>query len=204
MDLRKAKDIKHEINELILSKNNIRFPRIEIKENNYILYDYFSEKITKQNALERFKQLYDKTDGSADHVFLASNYAVFMMINNNLKEAKQILLEELDNVRDEQEGTYNYRITVNLAVCEFLINNNKRFECIQHLESIKYNREDPHFTVRNKELNGIIDLMKTISQCNDATIWCKAYQNRVSTPFNYYTTYQQGLIFTTLFDWDDD
>lgn len=204
MDLRKAGNIKQEINDLILSKNNIKFPRTEIKENNYILYDYFSGKITEQIALENFKKLYSETEGSADHVFFASNYAVFMMINNNLEEAKTILQKELDNVRDEQEGTYNYRITINLSVCEFLIDNGSREECIRYLENVKYNQEDPHYTVRHKELSGIIDLMKNIPDCNNASIWCKAYKDNVSTPFSYYTTYQQGLIFTTLFDWDDD
>lgn len=204
MDLRKAKNTKKEISDLILSKNNIRFPRKEIRENNYILYDYFSGEITEQLALENFKNLYDEIEESADHIFLASNYAVFMMINNNLENARTILLKELDNVSDEQEGIYNYRITINLSVCEFLIDNNKRAECIKDLENIKYNQEDPHYKVRNKELNNIINLMKNISSCNNATTWCEEYKDRLSTPFNYYTIYQQGLIFTTLFDWDDD
>lgn len=204
MDLMRAHNTKQEIDNLILSKNNIKFPRMEIRKNNYILYDYFSNKSTIQNTMESFKKLYDETEGFADHIFLASNYAIFMMLNDNLEAAKSILLKELDNVKDEREGIYNYRITINLSVCEFLIDNNKRAECIQQLESIQYNQEDPHYKVRNTELIGVINLMKDISQCNNANAWCKAYRNNVLTPFNYYTTYQQGLIFTTLFDWDDD
>lgn len=204
MDLKKAGDIKQEIDKLILSKSNINFPRAEIRKNNYLLYDYFSGETPVQITMQNFKKLYDEEQESADHIFIASNYAVFMMLNNNTEKAREILLKELDNVRDEQEGTYNYRITINLSVCEFLIDNNKRADCIQRLSNIKYNQEDPHFNVRNKELIGILNLMKKISECNNAASWCKAYKDNVSTPFSYFTTYQQGLIFTTLFDWDDD
>lgn len=204
MDLKKAADIKQEIDRLILSKSNINFPRTEIRKNNYFLYNYFSGETSEQITMKNFKKLYDEVQESADHIFIASNYAVFMMLNNNLKNAQAILLKELNSVKNEQEGTYSYRITINLSVCEFLLDNNKRAECIQRLNNIKYNQEDPHFKVRNKELIDIIYLIKNISGCSDAASWCKAYKDNISTPLNYYTTYQQGLVFTTLFDWDDD
>lgn len=204
MDLPRADEVKKEIENLIILKNNINFPRREISKNNFILFEYFSKKITLQQAVSKFEKLYDETDGSADHIFISSNYAVLMMLNGNLEEAKEVLLKEQNNVKDEPEGVYNYRICINLSVCEFLIDNNKRTECIQSLNEIKYNPEDPHYKVRDQELNGIIYLMINIPRCNDAIKWCTAYQNNIITAINCYTTYQQGLIFTTLFDWDDD
>lgn len=202
--MEKADIVKKEIEELRILKNNINFPRMQIAKNNYILYDYFSGKIAVQKAVSEFKKLYEETVGSADHVFIASNYAVFMMLNHELEKAKQILIKELNNVKDEQEGAYNYRITINLSVCEFLIDNSRREACVQDLQNIKYNQEDPHYRVRNQELIGIMDLMENIPKCNDANKWCESYKSNVLTAFTYYTTYQQGLVFTTLFDWDDD
>ena len=204
MDLKNAIKIKKEIEDLIISKSNINFPRIEIAKNNFILYHYFSQEISVKKAVLELEKLYNETVDSADYIFLASNYAVFMMLNNNLEEAKEILLKELDNVKNEQEGAYNYRIIINLSVCKFLIDNNKRAECVQLLKDIKYNQGDPHYRVRNQELTGIINLMKNIPKCNNAKEWCETYKSNVLTTITSYTTYQQGLIFTTLFDWDDD
>lgn len=204
MDLKNAIKIKKEIEDLIISKSNINFPRIEIAKNNFILYNYFSQEISVKKAVLELEKLYNETVDSADYIFLASNYAVFMMLNNNLEEAKEILLKELDNVKNEQEGAYNYRIIINLSVCKFLIDNNKRAECVQLLKDIKYNQGDPHYRVRNQELTGIINLMKNIPKCNNAKEWCETYKSNVLTTITSYTTYQQGLIFTTLFDWDDD
>lgn len=204
MELDKAAIIKQEIESLKILKNNISFPRVEIEKNNIILYDYFSERATVQKTISDLKKLYDESIDSADHIFLASNYAVFLMLNNNLKEAKEILFQEQEHVIDEQEGSYYYRITINLTVCDFLIDNSKRTDCIQILKNIRYNQEDPHYRVRNNELIGIINLMKLIPKCNDATQWCETYKANIISTFNCYTTYQQGLIFTTLFNWDDD
>lgn len=204
MDLPRAEKIKQEIENLTISKNNINFPRTEIAKNNFILFEYFSKKIPLQQVVSKFEKLYDETDGSADHIFVSSNYAVFVMLNGNLEKAKEILQKEQDNVKDEPEGVYNYRISINLSVCEFLIDNNRRTECVQSLKEVKYNPEDPHYKVRKKELNGIINLMINIPKCNDAIKWCEAYKTDNLTAIDCFTTYQQGLIFTTLFDWDDD
>ncbi len=204
MDLKNATKIKKEIEDLIIFKNNISFPRMEIAKNNFILYNYFSGETSVQKAVTELGKLYDETIGSADNILIASNYAVLMMLNSNLKKAKEILLKKLNSVKDEQEGTYSYRIIINLSVCEFLIDNNNRAECIKLLENVKYNQEDPHYRVRNQELIGIINLMKKIPQCNDAKEWCETYKSNILTAISSYTTYQQGLVFTTLFNWDDD
>lgn len=204
MELEKADKIKQEIESLKIFKNNISFPRAEIEKNNIILYDYFSKTASVQKTVSDLKKLYDESIDSADHVFLASNYAVFLMLNNNFKDAKEILCQESEHVIDEQEGSYYYRITINLAVCDFLIDNDKRTDCIQTLEKIRYNQEDPHYRVRNNELTEIINLMKLVPKCNDATQWCETYKANIVSSINCYTTYQQGLIFTTLFNWDDD
>lgn len=204
MDLERADKVKQEIENLTISKNNINFPRTEIYKNNVILFEYFSKKSPLQQVVSKFEKLYDDTEDSADHIFVSSNYAVFIMLSGNLKKAKEILQKEQENVKDEPEGVYKYRISINLTVCEFLIDNNKRTACVQSLKEIKYNPEDPHYKVRDKELNGIIDLMVNTTKCNDAIEWCAKYKACILTAIDCYTTYQQGLIFTTLFDWDDD
>ena len=204
MNLEKALKVKNEIEQLQIEKNAIKFSREEILQNNFILYNYFAGNISINVAIESFKILYDTSEGIADHIFIASNYAVFMMLNNDLLHAKNILVKEIENVENDKEGVYNYRISINLAICDFLIDNSKRAECILKLKKIQYNQEDPHYKVRNTELKEIINLMDTIDICNNASTWCETYKSRITTLICAYTTYQQGLIFTTLFNWDDD
>ncbi len=204
MNLDKAKQVIEEIEQLKISKNNICFSRPEILENNTILYDFFSKKISIEKTESNFYNLYEGTKDLADNILIASNYAVILMLNGKLEKAKDVLLLEYDNVREDKEGIYYYRIVLNLAVCEFLIDNNNRETCLERLKKVKYNKEDPHYKVRLAELEGIIYLMSNIESCNHADIWCNAYKNNVKTVLNDYATYQQGLVYTTLFDWDDD
>lgn len=204
MQLNKACEIKQEIEELMLSKNNINFSRQEILANNIILYNYFSKEINLKDTIYEFNKLYNDTLNMADNILIASNYAVFLMLSNNYEQAKKILLNECKNVDNDLEGIYNYRIVINLSICEFLMENKNRDNCIQRLKTIKYNKEDPHYKVRNNELNNIINLMSNIESCNDAEKWCNEFKNNISKALNSYTTYEQGMIFTTLFNWDDD
>lgn len=204
MQMSKAKVVKDEIENLKIEKNNIKFPRPEILKNNIILYNYFADYKGKKEIETDFKELYSKTSGLADNILIASNYAVFMMFNDKLYDAKNILVKQIDNIQQDHEGVYKYRILLNLAICEFLIDNTKRNESLKLLEKVKYNKQDPHFKVRNAELKNIIELMKTIDGCNNASEWCELYKSRMTTIINTHTTYQQGLVFTTLFDWDDD
>lgn len=204
MNLEKAKNTKDEIEKLKIYKNGVNFPRIEILKNNSILFEHFSQIITPKEGMIAFEKLYYETEGLADHIFIASNYAVFMMLNDNLLKANAILNQEFEKTREDQEGIYNYRIAINLSICEFLIDNSKKAESLERLNNINYNREDPHYRVRNEELSSIINLMNTITECNSANEWCAKYKSLIHSALNIYTTYQQGLIFTTLFDWDDD
>ena len=204
MNLEEAEKIKIEIDNLKLLKNSINFSRKEIFLNNTILYNYFAEKITAEEGMAELAKLCSETTGTADHTLIASNHAVFAMLNNKLIEAKEILLKELQIVNGDPEGVYIYRVKINLAICEFLLDNDKRCESLKQLAQINYNQEDPHYKVRNQELSGIINLMETVTNCNDATKWCAEYKSHINTVLNAYTTYQQGLVYTTLFNWDDD
>lgn len=168
------------------------------------MFNFFSKKFSIEKTEADFCDLYEDTEHLADNILIASNYAVILMLNGKLEEAKDVLLLEYDNIREDQEGIYYYRITLNLAVCEFLIDNNNREKCLERLKKVKYNREDPHYKVRLAELEGIIHLMGNIESCNHADIWCNAYKNNIKTVLSDYATYQQGLVYTTLFDWDDD
>lgn len=204
MQINKAAEAKKELEELLITKNNISFPRREILENNFMLYDFFTNSKDSIKICADFKNLYNETKGCADHVLITSNYSIFLMFNNEYELAEKILLDTIPDTTHDLEGIYDTRIKINLAICKFLMNNENRNTCITMLNSIHYNQQAPYYKDRLNELNNIKMLMKTIEQCNDANKWCEAFKSNISTPLSTYTTYQQGFVYTTLFNWDDD
>lgn len=204
MQLDKAAEIREEIINLKLEKNSINFPRSEIFENNEIIYHFFKKDKCSDAVLEDCKKLYDKMFETADHILIASNYAVLLMFCDKLCSAENILAREIANIENDKEGVYSYRIIINLAICRFLMDNTKKEESLNILQSVKYNEQDPHYNTRNEELQNIIKLMNNTDECNDVNIWCKKFKQQFTTVMSTYTTYQQGVVFTTLFDWDDD
>lgn len=204
MQLSKAKITKIELEELLITKNNLSFPRKEIMENNFILFDFFAQVKDLEKICNAFKKLYDETKDAADNILIASNYSIFLMLNNKFQMAEEVLLNEIPDTAEDLEGIYDTRVKINLAVCKFLMDNEKRESCIKILDSVEYNKQAPYYRVRTEELNNIKNLMSSIEQCNDANKWCEAFKNNVSSPVSSYTTYQQGLVYTTLFNWDDD
>ncbi len=204
MQLSKAETTKEELEELLITKNNLSFPRKEIMENNFLLFDFFAQVKNLEGICNAFKKLYDETKGAADNILIASNYSVFLMLNNDFQMAEEVLRNEMPDDSTDLEGIYDTRVKINLAVCKFLMNNEERDNCIKMLDSVEYNKQAPYYRVRTEELNGIKTLMSSIEQCNDANKWCEAFKSNVSSPVSSYTTYQQGFVYTTLFNWDDD
>ena len=204
MQTDKATNTKKELEELLIIKNNINFPRREILENNFLLYDFFIKSVDSRKICESFKVLYSKNKGGADHILITSNYSIFLMFNNEFELAEKILRNTIPDTVGDLEGIYDTRIKINLAICKFLMDNKNRDECIMMLNSVQYNQQAPYYKNRLDELNNIKQLMNTIVSCNDANEWCEAFKSYISTPLSVYTTYQQGFVYTTLFNWDDD
>ena len=88
MQLTKAQEVIEEIEQLTFSKNNIRFSRPEILNNNIILFNHFAKKKSFEEIETDFYNLYEETKDLADHILIASNYAVILMLNGKLKKAK--------------------------------------------------------------------------------------------------------------------
>lgn len=204
MKTKEATDTKNKLDELLITKNNIKFPREEILENNLLLYDFFINSLDSKKICEGFKELYDKSNGYADHVLIASNYSIFLMLTNKFELAEDILLAAIPDTKSDLEGIYDTRIKINLAICKFLMDNENRDKCTMMLNSVQYNQQAPYYENRLDELNNIKQLINTIESCNNANKWCEIFKSNISTPLSVYTTYQQGFVYTTLFNWDDD
>ena len=81
MQLPKAEKTKEELETLIIVKNSLRFPRKEIMENNFMLFDFFAKIKDSKQICNDFEKLYNETKGIADNILIASNYSIFLMLN---------------------------------------------------------------------------------------------------------------------------
>lgn len=181
---------------------NYRFPRSEIYENNRLVYKLIYE--NDDNVSQSFFSLYEKTKEMADNIFICSNYAIALALSNHKEKAFAMLKDKFNDemILNDREGVYKFRIFCNYAILDFIINNNKE-SSIEILNKIQISKEDLHYFERSTELNLIIKTIENVNQCDSALKWMELYKQNVETVKNYYCLYQQGFVFTTLFDWDD-
>lgn len=182
---------------------NYRFPRSEIYENNKLIYKLIYG--NEDNVSQSFFALYDETKEMADNIFICSNYAVSLALSNQKEKAFTILKEKFNDkmIINDREGVYKFRIFCNFAILDFIINGNKD-SSIHILNQIQISKEDLHYFERSTELNLIKKTIENTKQCDSALKWMRLYKQNVETATDYYCLYQQGFVFTTLFDWDDE
>lgn len=196
------KNIK-EIENLKERQFNYRFPRYELFENNYLIYQLINE--GSDDLCHAFERLYKKTKESADNIFICSNYAISLAFSNKIEKAFLLLKEKYNDpcVINDKEGVYKFRIFCNYAILGFLLNKGRK-KAIKILQNINIAKEDVHYSERVEELNTIIKTINNIEECDSVQKWVEAFKSNVHTVKNYYCLYQQGFVFTTLFDWDDE
>ena len=183
---------------------NFRFPRTEIYENNNLIYKLLNEdNIT--DISNCFKILCKKTKGTADNIFICSNYAISLALSGDVLGAIAILEEKYNDslVKNDREGVYKLRIYCNYAILIFLVNKNKE-KALNVLKEVYISKEDLHYSERTMELNTIIKTIEDSEGCNSVAEWMKKYKSNVKSIKNYCCLYEQGFVFTTLFDWDDE
>lgn len=184
----------------------IRFPRTEIYNNNYLLAKLINNGLSVDVEFLKDFELSYKNTSSADHILISSNYAIVLALYGNLNEALNVLTSEYIKLQktSDLEGIYAYRIITNLAVLKFIQDNSKRDNCLTMLSQISIKEEDFHNFERSKERTIIIKTMQKLSSCSSLLEWINACQQNLETPTNYFRLYEYGIVFTTLFDWDDE
>lgn len=194
------------INKLIEKHFNFRFPRSEIFENNSLILSIINNNLfVDESIVSRFKILCQNTE-SADKILISSNLAIVLALYGDFEKAIDILLKEFNKleITKDFEGIYQYRIICNLAILMFIQNNSNRDNSLKLLEKISLAVEEPHYQERIKEYNMIVENIKNTPACNSVQEWIMLYQKSLDTAKNYFCLYEYGLIFTTLFDWDDE
>lgn len=210
-DLINAELAKDDINKLQKAYSRLNFPRKYIFENDYLLYQYFKNETDSVTAEAKFKDLlqnrisYEHQDFKADSLFIQSNYSIFLAINGKIKEAINILEKEKKKFNIDNEGIYDFRLTVNLAIYKFIDNNENRDKCLDDLNNIRINSNTPDSQWQKLKLKKIKNIIKEKS-VSDMNEWINEmenglYESESPDPLKYYG---KAFVYTTVFNWDDD
>ena len=187
--------------------SNYPFPRINIFINNYLVSGYLAHQLKIEECVQGFKHLVDSIAPCSERLFYVSNYSIFLALSGNIKEALlQILQEErIQNIKEDEEKIYNYRIAYNSGVYQFLLGNNKESLDILkklHKQMISSElRDDSIYT--EKRVSQVIKYISnkgclvTPKQWED--ILLQNSSEFQATPWNYYG---KGYAFTIVFNWD--
>jgi len=209
-DLACANDIKTKISNLQSDYSRLKFPRQYIFENDNILFEYFKGEIGSEQAEQRFRRLLDMCENSknkdfkADMLFFRSNYSIFLAINDNIKQALIELEIEKAKLREDSEGIYDFRLTVNSAIYEFVESNLNRDNCLKKLNNIEIKHDMPDSQWQQIKLTKIKSIIqnKTVSNISE---WIELFENvdvnSSPDPLKYYG---KAFAYTTVFNWDDD
>jgi hypothetical protein len=183
---------------------NYRFPREEVYENNGLIYQLiYGDR--EYDICTSFEKLYEKTMGMADNIFICSNYAISLALFDQIEKSISLLEDKYNDpsVKNDKEGVYKYRVFCNYAILDFMQNKDKE-RALKILSDVYISKEDVHYSERSTELNTIIKTIKNFDKCSSASEWMNAYKSNVESIKNYFCLHQQGFVFTTLFDWDDE
>lgn len=201
----------YERNEKILSLcqrfPDYPFPRTNIFLNNYLISGYLAHQLTAEECAQSFKELVDSIDPCAERLFYVANFSIFLTLSGNVREGLFRLQQEneIQDIKEDTEKIYNYRIAFNSGVYQFLLNNKE--EALNILTKLDEQmislgpKDDAIYT--EKRVSQVLqyisneDFPVTPKQWED--ILLQNSSEFQPTPWNYYG---KGYAFTTVFNWD--
>lgn len=183
------------------------FPRTNILLNNYLISGYLAHQLTVEECTQNFKKLVDSIELCAERLFYVANYSIFLALSGNVREALLRLQQEekVQDIKEDKEKIYNYRIAFNSGVYQFLLNNKE--EALNIL--LKLDEQMISLGPKNDEIYTEKRVSKVVQYISNVNIpvtpkqWEDILLQNSSefqpTPWNYYG---KGYAFTTVFNWD--
>ena len=183
------------------------FPRTNIFLNNYLISGYLSHQLTAEECAQSFNELVDSIEPCAERLFYVANFSIFLALSGDVKEALLRLQQEanLQDMKEDKEKIYNYRIAFNSGVYQFLLNNkDEALNILTKLDEQMLSlvpKDDAIYTEKRvaqvAHYISNVNLPVTPKQWED--ILLQNSSEFQPTPWNYYG---KGYAFTTVFNWD--
>jgi hypothetical protein len=183
------------------------FPRTNIFLNNYLISGYLAHRLTVEECVQSFKELVDSMEPCAERLFYVSNFSVFLALSGNVNEALLRLQQEekIQNIKEDKEKIYNYRIAFNSSVYQFLLNNkDEALNILTKLDEQMISLELKDDTIyTEKRVSRVVQYISNANSPVTPKQWEDILLQNSSeyqpNPWNYYG---KGYAFTTVFNWD--
>ncbi|MFD1901922.1 hypothetical protein GQR36_21340 [Enterococcus termitis] len=170
--------------------------------NNYLLSGYLSNLLSIEECIDSYHRIIDTMNVIAERLFFTSNLSIFYALDNRFEEAKILLESEADvqQLKVDLEGLYNYRIVANTGVYDFLLGDKKAgIEKLESLRNYLSKVDDPLMNEKNEQL---IEKMKTFHESLTGEEWLHVIQPKKTFNKTERDYYYLGYAFTTLYNWD--
>lgn len=191
-EIKKAQDLVH--------NNSIKFPRLHIIDNNYLLSVYLSDNSQKGQILEAYKKLLNLPQ-NADNIFILSNYCALLAVNGEPQQACDMLEEIKSKLSLISEKFYESCIYNNLLVLKLYFKQYEEAELLLN-ELKSYNKgilDEAYYQKKYEIFQEVIDLQLDISieKIDDFIFdFCREYQES----WNYWG---RSFDYTALYYWSD-
>lgn len=182
----------------------MRFPRLEIAMNNYLLSGFLSKKISISDTITSFCALLENLEDVADKILIQMNLSALYIMNFQKDEAfslLNILNKDIENSKCK-EFSYIYYVKTNLLVIAILEHNWQKAEIIlsELEEIIPYLYQNFFFTEKHKVLTKFVYQHTDIVYDNSFSTIIFNEISSLNTAWKYY-----GLLpaFDTLEYWSE-
>ena len=183
------------------------FLRTNIFLNNYLISGYLSHQLTAEECAQNLGELVESLELCAERLLYVANYSIFLSLSGNVEQALLILQHEAkeQNIKEDNEKLYNYRIEFNSGIYQLLLNNKeKAYNMLSNLDkrmkSVKLENDEIYAQKRvSKVLQYISNKNFPVSPKQWENILLQNSNEFQTTPWNYYG---KGYAFTTVFNWD--
>ena len=168
----------------IRNPQGVSFPRTEVALNNFILSGVAAQKLSLEQGLEMFNEIFNQTKFSADSILMRINQAVLYASTNQLNQSFEILsglksrLIEQSNI----ELYYQYYVDSNLMVVEYLLGH--KTKALQIWDEITYMPsigDSNYYEKRHKLIKELFDSNIRITGAEWLTIIDEKYPNFINT-----------------------
>lgn len=190
--------------DLYNTMKGLKFPRIEIAINNYLLAGYLSKNIALEGTISSFHMLLEKVNKIADKTIIQTNLAALFLMDMQIEKAYEILndlLVPLNNF-DCKEFSYIYHIKMNLLLIAFIRSERMTIQkLLTELEDIVLHLYQNYYFVKKHEL------LKEWFTNNVSLQYKTGFEQKLleQMPFSNSAWYFYGLLpaFNTLEYWSE-
>ncbi len=182
----------------------MRFPRLEIAMNNYLLSGFLSKKMNITDTITSFCALLQNLEEVADKVLIQSNLSALYIMNFQKEKAFSLLNTLINDIENSKckEFSYIYHVKTNFLVIAILENDWKKADIIlDELEEIIPNLyQNFFFAEKHKVLTGYVKQHNKIAYDDSFSTIILNEISSLNTAWRYY-----GLLpaFDTLEYWSE-